>query len=29
MRSNGPFAVYDHHAHKGANSYETVGAVNE
>ena len=29
MRSQGPFAVYDHAAHKGAHSYETVGNVNE
>ena len=29
MRSHGPFAVYDHAAHKGVHSYETVGAVNE
>ena len=29
MRSQGPFAVYDHAAHKGAHSYDTVGNVNE
>lgn len=29
MRSQGPFAVYDHAQHKGAHSYETVGSVNE
>lgn len=29
MRSQGPFAVYDHAAHKGAYAYETVGGVNE
>jgi hypothetical protein len=29
LRSQGPFAVYDHAAHKGGRSYETVGNVNE
>ena len=29
LRSQGPFAVYDHAAHKGNRSYETVGTVNE
>ena len=29
MRSQGPFAVYDHSAHKGDNSFITVGGVNE
>ena len=29
MRSQGPFAVYDHAAHKGAHSYNTIGKVNE
>ena len=29
MRSQGPFAVYDHAAHKGGQTFETVGAVNE
>ena len=29
LRSQGPFAVYDHAAHKGNRSYETVGNVNE
>lgn len=29
MRSQGPFAVYDHAQHKGAHSYDTVGNVNE
>ena len=29
MRAQGPFAVYDHGAHKGAHSFETVGKVNE
>ena len=29
LRSQGPFAVYDHAAHKGLHSYETVGNVNE
>ena len=29
MRSQGPFAVYDHAQNKGAHSYDTVGNVNE
>lgn len=29
LRSQGPFAVYDHAAHKGGRTYETIGAVNE
>ena len=29
LRSQGPFAVYDHAAHKGSNAYETVGSVNQ
>ena len=29
LRSQGPFAVYDHSAHKGGRSYETVANVNE
>ena len=29
MRSQGPFAVYDHSAHKGAHANHTVGSVNE
>ena len=29
MRSQGPFAVYDHGVHKGAHSFETIGKVNE
>ena len=29
MRSQGPFAVYDHAQHKGLHSHETVGRVNE
>ena len=29
LRSQGPFAVYDHHAHKGDRAYQTVGSVNE
>ena len=29
LRSQGPFAVYDHAQHKGQRSYEMVGAVNE
>lgn len=29
FRSQGPFAVYDHGVHKGAYTFETIGAVNE
>ena len=29
MKSQGPFAVYDHAAHKGAHSYDTVGKTHE
>ena len=29
LRSQGPFAVYDHAAHKGNRTYETVGVVSE
>lgn len=29
MRSQGPFAIYDHAAHKGADTYGKVGTVNE
>lgn len=29
LRSQGPFAVYDHSAHKGTRSHEMTGAVNE
>lgn len=29
MRSQGPFAVYDHGVHKGAHSFDTIGKVNE
>jgi len=29
LRSQGPFAVYDHAAHKGGRTYETIGNVNE
>ena len=29
MRSQGPFAIYDHSAHKGENTFATVGGVNE
>ena len=29
MRSQGPFAVYDHSAHKGSHAHQTVGSVNE
>lgn len=29
LRSQGPFAIYDHAAHKGGRTFETVGAVNE
>lgn len=29
LRSQGPFAVYDHAAHKGQRSFDTVGTVNE
>jgi len=29
LRSHGPFAVYDHSAHKGDKAYFTVGTVNE
>jgi len=29
LRSQGPFAVYDHSAHKGGRSYETVANTNE
>jgi len=29
LRAQGPFAVYDHSAHKGGRAFETIGAVNE
>lgn len=29
LRSQGPFAVYDHATIKGSNTFETVGKVNE
>lgn len=29
LRSQGPFAVYDHSAHKGLNAYDKIGNVNE
>ena len=29
MRSQGPFAVYEHCAHKGEQAFTTVGGVNE
>lgn len=29
LRSQGPFAVYDHSAHKGAGSFDKIGNVNE
>jgi len=29
MRSQGPFAVYDHGVHKGEHSFDTIGKVGE
>ena len=29
LRAQGPFTVYDHAAHKGDRTYQTIGRVNE